>query len=226
MHYEVTDFTQVKSLVKQVTRLQNKAFAEYEGAMEIDRAFIDWYLKRPGTDLTMCQAALDRGTVVSQVIVCAQPLQLGGETFRCGIIDSVATDPEHRKQGLARDLMERAHEAMMDADLDAAVLYTNPDDHPYEFYRRLGYDERARASMLIGARGGESGCGAEPVDAAAEGEGLRALLNEYYVGHEGFSPLSEELWAWHKVEAPAAPIVVAELTGSGHSARIIEDWNE
>ncbi|MFP4248400.1 MAG: GNAT family N-acetyltransferase [Armatimonadota bacterium] len=215
MKYAVTDFTQVGELIEQVTRLQNTAFAEYEGAIEIDQAFMDWYLKRPGTDLTMCQAAVDRGTLVSQVLVCEQPLQLGGATFQCGIIDSVATDPEHRKQGLARDLMERAHEAMMDAALDAAVLYTNPDDHPYAFYRRLGYEERARASMLIGRRAGESGCGAEPVDAKQQADGLRALLNDYYIGHEGFSPLSEEFWAWHKIEAPASPTVVAELAGSG-----------
>jgi len=104
---------------------------------------------------------------------------------------------------------------MMDADLDAAVLYTNPDDHPYTFYQRLGYAERARASMLIGAKGEASGCGAEAVDPAEHSEGLRALLNEYYIGHEGFSPLSDELWAWHKLDAPSAPTVVAELTGSG-----------
>jgi ribosomal protein S18 acetylase RimI-like enzyme len=214
MKYAVTDFTQVPDLIEQVTRLQNTAFAEYEGAMEIDQAFMDWYLQRPGTDMTMCQAAVDRGMLVSQVIVCVQRLQLGGETFRCGIIDSVATDPDHRKQGLARDLMERAHEVMMDADLDAAVLYTNPDDHPYAFYRRLGYEERARASMLIGPRPRGSGCGAEPVDAKQEGEGVRALLNDYYIGHEGFSPLTEELWAWHKIDAPASATIVAELAVS------------
>ena len=215
MEYTVTDLTEVEDVVAQVTRLQNAAFAEYEGAMEVDEAFVEWYSRRPGTDLSMCQAALDGETLVSQVVVCVQPLQLGGETFRCGIIDSVATAPEHRKQGLARELMERAHEAMMDADLDAAVLYTNPDDHPYQFYARVGYEERARASMLVGGRPGESGCGAEPVDAAEEADGLRALINDYYVGHEGFSPLDEELWRWHKVDTPSERTVVAEMTGSG-----------
>jgi predicted N-acetyltransferase YhbS len=215
MDYAVTDFTQVDGLVEQVTRLQNTAFAEYEGAMEVDRQFMQWYLKRPGTAPTMSRVALDGDDVVSQVIVCAQPVQLGGETFHCGIIDSVATHPDHRKQGLARELMEQAHEAMMDEGLDAAVLYTNPDDHPYDFYSRLGYQERARASMLTGARPGESGCGAQPVDPAEHGVGIRALLDDYYIGHEGYSPMTEALWQWHKADAPAEPAVVAEQTGSG-----------
>lgn len=214
MTYTLTDYTQVDDLVAQVTRLQNVAFAEYEGAMEIGEAFIEWYLKRPGTELSMCPAALDGDTLVSQVIVCVQSLQLGGETLRCGIIDSVATDPAHRKQGLARSLMERAHDLMIEAGLEAAVLYTNPDDHPYHFYGRLGYEERARASMLIGARPGGSGCSADPVDPVEHSAGLRALLNDYYAGHEGFSPLTEELWRWHKIEAPAEPTVIAEMSGT------------
>ena len=216
MGYALSDFAEVPNLAEQVTRLQNLAFAEYEGAMEIDEAFTQWYLSRPGTDPRMCHAALAEGDrLVSQVIVCVQDVRLGGVALRCGIIDSVATDPEHRRQGLARSLMERAHEVMQRAGLDAAVLYTNPEDHPYSFYQRLGYEERARAAMLIGARPGGSGCSAEPVDAAEYAGGLCALLNDYYVGHEGFSPLGEELWRWHKLDAPSDPTVVAELTGSG-----------
>ncbi len=213
--YVLSDFADVPDLAAQVTRLDNLAFAQYEGAMAFDEAFSEWYLARPGTDLRMCQAALDGERLVSQVIVCVQPLQLGGRTMRCGIIDSVATDPEHRKQGLARQLMERAHEVMQRVGLDAAVLYTNPDDHPYHFYARLGYEERARASMLMAARRDRSGCGALPVDAEAEAEGLRALLDEYFAGYEGFAPLSEELWRWHKIDSPVKPTVVAEMSGSG-----------
>lgn len=216
MGHALSDFAEVPDLTEQVTRLQNLAFAEYEGAMEIDRAFMDWYLRRPGTDLRMCQAALtDDDRLVSQVIICEQDVQLGGAALRCGIIDSVATAPEHRRKGLARSLMERAHEAMQGGGLDAAVLYTNPDDHPYHFYARLGYEERARAAMLLGARPGASGCGAEAVDPSEHAEGLRRLLNDYYVVHEGFAPLSEGLWRWHKIDAPSEPTVVAELTGSG-----------
>ncbi|MGC9320209.1 MAG: GNAT family N-acetyltransferase [Armatimonadota bacterium] len=215
MDYELTDFTQVPDLVPQGTALTNAAFAEYEGAMEVSEEWTDWYLQRPGTDRELCQAALEDSRLVSQVIVCVQDLQLGGELLRCGIIDSVATDPGHRRQGLARALMGRAHEAMEDRGLDAAVLYTNPDDHPYRFYSRLGYRERARAAMLVGPRPDESGCGALPVEPADHRESLCDLLNEYYVGHEGYSPIGRELWRWHKLQAPSSPTVVAELTGTG-----------
>lgn len=215
MGYVLTDFTEVPDLAAQVTKLDNSAFAEYEGAMAFDEAVSEWYLQRPGTVLEMCQAVLEGDTLVSQVIVCVQPLQLGGRMMNCAIVDSVATDPRHRKQGLARQLMERAHEAMQAAGLDASVLYTNPFDHPYRFYGRLGYQERARASMMIGASLSPSGCGAEPVNPAEEANSLRALLNDYYGSYEGFSPLSEEIWRWHKVASPVKPTVVAEMTGSG-----------
>jgi hypothetical protein len=69
--------------------------------------------------------------------------------------------------------------------------------------------------MLIGPRPAESGCGAQPVDPSEHAEGLRDLLNEYFIGYEGYSPLSSDLWRWHKIDAPAEPAVNAEMTGSG-----------
>ncbi len=214
--YTLCDHTGVPELAAQVTRLSNLAFAEYEGAMTFSEGWTRWYLRRPGTDPRMSQAALDGDRLVSQVIVCAQPVRLGGELLRCGIIDSVATDPEHRRRGLARALMERAHEAMRDAALDAAVLYTNPDDHPYRFYRRLGYQTRAQGAMLLGPRPGESGCGPDPVDAAEHAAALRRLVNDYHADWDGFSPLDDELWRWHKLDPPGdGPALVAEMSGAG-----------
>lgn len=214
MEYTFTEFSEVPDLAAQAMRLQNLAFAEYEGAMAVDLPWMKWYLKRPGTDLSLCPAALAGDTLVSQVIVCIQPLQLGGALLQCGIIDSVATDPAHRRQGLARSLMERAHEGMQRTGLDAAVLYTNPEDHPYRFYERLGYEERARAAMMIGPRPGDSGHGPAPVEAGEYATALSDLTNRYHAAHEGYSPLGEDLWRWHKVEPPNPPTVVAELEGS------------
>jgi len=219
MGYTLTDHTQVPNLIPQVTRLTNAAFAEYEGAMTVDEAWTAWYLKRPGTDPTLCQAALEGDTLVSQVLVCVQTLQLGGELLRCGIIDSVATDPGHRRRGLARALMERAHEAMSDAGVEAAVLYTNPEGPAYGLYERLGYVTRARGAMFQGPRPEGGGGGPVVVDARRHGPALQALLNDYFGAHEGYAPLDDALWRWHRLDPPAGPpTVVAEMTNSGPTA--------
>ncbi len=216
MGYELTDHSRIDDVVAQTTRLTNAAFADYEGAMEVDESWTEWYLQRPGTEPELCQVALDGDTVVAQVLVCAQPLQLGDGVLDCAIIDGVATHPEHRRQGLARQLMERAHEAMKERELAASVLYTNPEDHPYEFYRRLGYRERARGSLLVGPRPEGNRCAAEEVDATEHGGALRDLINDYYTGWEGFHPLDEAIWQWHRLDPPVGPAtVVAELAGSG-----------
>lgn len=219
--YTLCDHTQVPNLPVQLTRLVNLAFGEYEGAMPVTERWMEWYLRRPGTDARMSQAALDGDKLVANVLVCVQRLQLGGDLLRCGIVDSVATDPDHRRRGLARMLMERAHESMRRADLDAAVLYTNPEDHPYRFYERLGYVTRARAALLSGPRPEGSACAARPVDAAAQSGELQALLNRYFAGWEGYAPLDDALWSWHKIDPPEGrPTVVAEMTGSGPVATV------
>ena len=182
--------------------------------MEVEQPWVEWYLNRPGIAPEHCQAVLAEDALVSQVICCIQPVRLGTELFRCAIIDSVATDPNHRRQGLARTLMQRAHDSLRPESIDAVLLYTNPEGHPYSFYRRLGYRERGRASMLIGPRPGRSGHGPGPVDAVQHGVALSNLINRYHAHHEGFSPLSDELWRWHKVDPPSRPTVIAELAGS------------
>ncbi|MGD9496096.1 MAG: GNAT family N-acetyltransferase [Armatimonadota bacterium] len=216
MGYTLTNFTQVTDTPAQVMRLSNAAFVEYEGAMEVDVPWTEWYLQRPGTDLVLCQAALDGNRLVSQVLVCIQELQLGGQRVRCGLIDSVATYPEHRRKGLARALMNRAHDALQCAGAAAAVLYTNPAGHPYGFYGRLGYITRAQGAMFMGPRPSGDGCAPVPVDAAAQASGLCALLNRYYAGYEGYAPMDGGIWRWHKLDPPGTrPVVVAEMTGSG-----------
>ena len=115
--YRFVDFTEVPNVMLQVAELSNAAFAEYEGAPTIDAAFGEWYLRRPGSTPELCVGALDGKTLASMVLVALQPMQLGGRVLSCGIIDSVATRPEHRKQGLAHKLMDMAHQRMRQAGL-------------------------------------------------------------------------------------------------------------
>jgi hypothetical protein len=50
----------------------------------------------------------------------------------------------------------------------------------------------------------------------AEHAPLAGMINEFYGAHEGFAPLNEKLWEWHKVNRPGgmgADLVVAEVGG-------------
>ena len=213
--YTLCDHTRVPDLVRQLTQLSNLAFGDYEGAMEMSEQWTAWYLQRPGTDPGLCQATLLGDAMVSNVLVAVQPLQIGGQVLTCGIIDSVATHPEHRRRGLARALMERAHEALAErAGLDAAVLYTNPADHPYRFYQRLGYQMRAQASLLSGPRPQAPGRATCEIPPGEAGQPLFDLLNGFFAGHEGYCPMHAGLWHWHKCSRPASHPLTVVIEGS------------
>jgi len=216
MEYRFATHREVPRLWEQLASLSNLAFAEYEGAPEVDAAFCNWYGRRPGSSLDVCIGALSGDTLVANVLVAIEELNIGGEFIPCGIVDTVATHPEHRKHGLAHRLMEMAHEIMREYRVEAAVLYTNPENHPYHFYGRLGYITRTRAGLLTGER--PTARAAYSVRPMREGEveAVRGLVNARYSRYEGFARLDEALWQWHRVERPAsmpAEVVVAERQG-------------
>lgn len=200
--YQFGTHADVPDLIPQLVRLSNLAFAQYDGAMPVDETFMEWYLRRPGSRPELCTAALREGELVSNVLVAIQDLRLGREVLPCGIIDTVATAPDHRRRGLARRLMDDAHRLMQEAGANAAVLYTNPDGHPYRFYQRLGYETRAFGAALLGERPAPS---EGPVPEPARSQDKRAiceLLDAYHARYEGYAPMTEALWRWHRSERP------------------------
>lgn len=216
MGYRLVTHAQIPRLVEQLTALSNLAFAEYEGAPEVDEAFTEWYLRRPGSSAEVCVAALHGDRMVANVLVALQELNLGGEYILCGLIDTVATDPAHRQRGLARQLMDMAHEIIRQRGAQAAVLYTNPANHPCSFYGRLGYQTRAQAGMLTAARPAASRKYRVRPMADTETETVRQLVGGRYGGYEGFACLDEPLWRWHRLERSAtmpAQVLVAEADG-------------
>jgi hypothetical protein len=45
---------------------------------------------------------------------------------------------------------------------------------------------------------------------------IARIINQFYSAHDGFAPLDEELWEWHKINRPAdmrAQIMVAHVAG-------------
>jgi ribosomal protein S18 acetylase RimI-like enzyme len=216
MDYRFVSGDQVPSFPEQLAALSNIAFADYEGAPEVDAGFAAWYLRRPGSGPEACVGALWGERLVSVVLVALQELNLGGEYVRCGIIDTVATHPRHRQRGLARQLMALAHDRIRAAGGEAAVLYTNPEGHPYRFYGRLGYLTRAQASLLTGPRPAPARRYTVRVALGEETGTVRDLVNAAYGGYEGYARLDEALWDWHRVRRPGnmpVTVLVAESAG-------------
>ncbi len=205
-------------IVPTLTDLVNIAFGEYEGCMEMSVDFMRWYLRRPGTDPSLCQVVMDGERAAANVFVAVHTLGFCGTPLRCGIIDSVSTLPEYRRQGLARGLMDRAHEAMRAAEIDMSVLYTNPDGHPYGFYQRLGYKTRSWIDLLAGARP-DAVPGIE-VSLASETDypDIRTLIDSVAPHFDGAPELTDDYWRWHKIERPAdspVTILAARATPDG-----------
>lgn len=201
--YRFVTHEQVPDRVAQVSSLNTVAFAEYEGAPVLDEAFTRWYLQRPGCTAGRCVGAVDGEELVSMALVAIEPLQIGGHLLDCGIVDSVATHPDHRRQGLARRLMEMAHDIMQADGADAAVLYTDPDNYPYEFYHDLGYQTRAMCQLMRGPKSHEHRSMPLRMMRPEEHADLAGLLDEFYADHEGYAPMDPELLNWHKIERPA-----------------------
>ncbi|MGD8239408.1 MAG: GNAT family N-acetyltransferase [Armatimonadota bacterium] len=203
MPYRISTHADAGDIIDQLVELGRAAFAQYEGAPSMDAEAKRWFLSRPGCEPGRCLVALDGSAVVANVIVTVQDVRLGGELLRCGIVDGVATHPAHQRKGLARELMTRAHEAMVADALDAALLYTNPDGHAYRFYEKLGYVTRARLALLVGDRPGSApppGMREMRPDDAPE---IRDLVNSAHAGHDGFAPTDDALWRWHRIDRPA-----------------------
>ena len=75
------------------------------------------------------------GQVVSACALLARELVVGEERLRAGLIGSVVTDPEHRGEGLASEVLARA-EAALAADGCAFALLWAEDP---AFYTKRGY---------------------------------------------------------------------------------------
>lgn len=200
--YRICTHADAGDIIGQLVELGRAAFAEYEGAPRLGPDMKRWFLSRPGCEPRRCLVALDGDSVVANVLVTVQSVQLGGDLLRCGIVDSVATHPAHQRKGLARELMTRAHDAMQDEGLDAALLYTNPAGHAYRFYEGLGYVTRARLVLAGGSRPTHARLEGTRRMRSEEEPAIRELINAEYAEHDGFAPIDDALWRWHRLERP------------------------
>ena len=67
--------------------------------------------------------AVDAGRLVSCVQIFPRPLCIGGKAVPAGGIGSVFTLPDHRRNGIAEALLNRAVEAMSRAGFEISLLF-------------------------------------------------------------------------------------------------------
>ncbi len=222
--FTIAPHTQVGHLPAQALRLASVAFAGYAGVTLPSEGKINWYLARPRMrrDLSMGALTAD-GQLVSSVYITLEQLRLGGQLAPVALVDTVMTDPEYRRHGLARRVLAAALEAARRAGADAALLFTVPGSMPYRFYQTLGFMPvehirvLARRGASLARRGASlarqgaslahRGIGPEAGDvrSASTSDAARLLTfwNHVYGAHEGYVPLDETLWRWRRAERPA-----------------------
>ncbi|MFP3903155.1 MAG: GNAT family N-acetyltransferase [Armatimonadota bacterium] len=207
--YSFVKHTDVPDRVSQVTDLSLDAFSEMDATPCFDIAYTEWFLERPGCEPERCVAALKGEQMVSMALVTLQQMRLGERMLRCGIIDSVATHPAHREQGLAHRLMGEAHEVLRESGADAAVVYTDPQRPAYLLFQGMGYINRAYFRLMRG-HSPEPEIAMEVHEATPDEHGrIIELLDDFYSSREGFVPVTEKLWSWRKIDrAPVSEVEV------------------
>jgi GNAT superfamily N-acetyltransferase len=243
--YEFTSHAEIGDLAGQVYRLASLAFGQYAGVLRPSRAHRDWYVRRPGMDSRLSRAALCGGQLVGSVFVTVASVRLGGRLQPTGIVDTVMTDPGHRRRGLARRLLGEALQGMRARGLAASLLYTVPDSMPYHFYLSLGYRPHARVRYLRRTQpdGANAATGAPQRAQDSDTGELMAFLDACFAQDDGYVPMDEALWRWRKVDRPcelpartrfvrdgigiAACLTVctAPIVGAGHApvSRVLTD---
>ncbi len=206
-HEDLLETRSTHQVAEELNELGNACFQNYDGVIATTPAFRHWFMSRPGMSPASRFVVVHEDRIVSSLLLTMIDLQFGGETMKAGAIDGVATHPEHRRRGLARELLDRALSFMEREQADLGFLYTVPDTAPFRFYETAGYRELVRVRYL---RHDERQAGAGSVDtdwriaapAGAELEAYPALLNRRFSGHWGYPPMTDELWHWRRVARP------------------------
>lgn len=200
--YRIVPHTEIGKLASQVYELTRLAFGTYPGVLEPSEAHRAWYVRRPGMDTDLSQAALYEGRLVASGFVTVASLRLGSGLAPVGIVDTVMAHPAHRRRGLARRLLAQAIAGMRARGLEASLLYTVPDSMPYHFYRSLGYQPYAPVGYLRRCQPATSPAVPVRLATPADQPALIAFLNRRLAGQGGYIPIDDHLWRWRKAERP------------------------
>ena len=200
-HAEIADRA---SLHQALSDLNGLTFGHYSGVVVASPSFMAWYTARPGMDPRLCQAALAGDQLVSSLFVTLVPMGLAGEMVPCGLIDTVMTHPDHRRRGLARQLLEQAIAAMKEAGAGAGFLNTaqvDPPAGPQRLYESLGYCAYSPVDRFVKSPPHEAE--AAPATRVAADDAARAVFTQRLGCRSGWIALDEALWRWRRLERPS-----------------------
>ncbi len=125
----------------QLADLFNRAFQSNGGGFIRTPKCEHWrYVEEPGFAPTGVQVAECRGRIVGSVIISHTTANFFGKNYNLASVNDVATRPDFFGKGIARVLMDRAHQYMEDQNVDFATLDADPKGHPRaKLYLPLGY---------------------------------------------------------------------------------------
>lgn len=88
------------------------------------------------TNLNNVRVMKDQNSFVSAAVMKPLIIRSPAGLFKVAAIGSVVTVPEHRNQGLSRQVLDDCLEAGLKHGCDFAILWTNI----FDFYRKLGFE--------------------------------------------------------------------------------------
>jgi predicted N-acetyltransferase YhbS len=215
MRYQFASLAEAGRTAADLAPLIRTAFADYEGVVCLDAAYVEWYLRRPGLGAGNAFVCLCGDEVVANVFLTLAPVRLGGDLLTVGILDTVCTHPRHQRKGLARELMARALDHLRAEGAEAAVLFTQPDSVPYGFYDRLGFREHVR---IHGFRGVVLPGQTDLPVRIAPAQLARDHVSRCLAHRDGFVELTDALWNWRRRDRPVSLPVECVLVGDGEGA--------
>ena len=206
-HKDLLKTRSLEQIALDLNELGDACMQNYDGVIATTPAFRRWFMSRPGMSPDSRFVIIDDERIVSSLLVTVLEIQFGDGIMKAGAIDAVATYPEYRRRGLARELFNHALSFMEQEQLDLSFLYTVPDSIPYSFYESAGYGEIARVKYLR-LENPEDVEGQIQLDkeigrlSIEDDAATPAILNSHFAGHWGFPPISPDLWRWRRIDRP------------------------
>ena len=115
-----------------------KIFSEAFGPIT-PRQLLQWYSREKIRPKDVFVAEVD-GKLVSVVEMTSRRLHIGEKSYlRIGAVAGVCTDSDHRKKGIATNVMRKALELTKNKGVSSASLYTELDNPARRIYERLGF---------------------------------------------------------------------------------------
>ncbi|MGQ9553743.1 MAG: GNAT family N-acetyltransferase [Anaerolineae bacterium] len=204
--YKLAPHSQRPPSVRELTELTLRSFAAYHGVIEADDDFTGWFLRRPGMDPSLSWAAWHGDTLAASLFVTSVPLLVRGEAWQFGVVDTVMTHPNHRRQGLARALLQQTIAASRDCGLAALQLYTAPGSAGYQLYLSLGFRPLRHLRYWQRQPSHLPCTNSTAWSKLEEGDWhvASALIESLSDTYDGVPRLNEPLWRWRKLDRPAS----------------------